>query len=48
VKRADAVLDERSEVKKFSDRKKAVARIWKAIQPLAGSAQPSEPEAVER
>jgi hypothetical protein len=34
-----------SEVKKFSDRKKAVARIWKAIQPLAGSAQPSEPEA---
>jgi hypothetical protein len=33
------------EVKKFSDRKKAIARIWKAIQPLAGSAQPSEPEA---
>src|ERR1039457_3450071 len=33
------------EVKKFSDRKKAVARIWKAIQPLAGSAQSSEPEA---
>ena len=33
------------EVKKFSDRKKAVARIWKALQPLAGSAQPSEPAA---
>jgi len=33
------------EVKKFSDRKKAVARIWRAIQPLPGSAPPSEPEA---
>ena len=33
-----------SEVTKFQDRKKAVARIWKAIQPLA-KAQPSEPEA---
>jgi hypothetical protein len=33
------------EVKKFADRKKAVARIWKAIQPLVGQAQPSEPEA---
>ena len=27
-----------AEVSKFADRKKAVARIWKAIQPLAGSA----------
>ncbi len=27
-----------TEVKKFADRKKAVARIWKAIQPLAGTA----------
>jgi len=33
-----------AEVTKFQDRKKAVARIWKAIQPLA-KAQPSEPEA---
>jgi hypothetical protein len=33
------------EVSKFADRKKAVARIWKAIQPLAGHALPSEPEA---
>jgi len=32
-----------SAVKKFADRKKAVARIWTAIQPLAGTAQPSEP-----
>jgi hypothetical protein len=32
-----------AEVSKFADRKKAVARIWKAIQPLAGSTQPSEP-----
>src|SRR5260370_37850039 len=34
-----------AEVKKFADRKKAVARIWTAIQPLAGGAQPSEPAA---
>ena len=27
-------------VKKFQDRKKAVARVWAAIQPLAGAAQP--------
>jgi hypothetical protein len=33
-----------TEVSKLQDRKKAVARIWKAIQPLAGGAQPSEPE----
>jgi hypothetical protein len=32
-----------TEVKKFADRKKAVARIWKAIQPMASSAQPNEP-----
>src|SRR6202051_2863963 len=32
-------------VSKFADRKKAVARIWTAIQPLAGEAQPIEPEA---
>ena len=29
-------------VKKFQDRKKAVARVWSAIQPLAGAAQPME------
>jgi hypothetical protein len=29
-------------VKKFQDRKKAVARIWAAIQALAGNAQPTE------
>jgi len=34
-----------AEVTKFQDRKKAVARIWKAIQPLADKAQPSEPAA---
>src|SRR5207249_8837266 len=34
-----------AEVKKFADRKNAIARIWTAIQPLAGSAQPTEPEA---
>ena len=39
-----------SPVKKFQDRKKAVVRIWKAIQPLAGqptpaAAQKSEPKA---
>ena len=33
-----------TEVSKFQNRKKAVARIWKAIQPLA-KAQPSESEA---
>jgi hypothetical protein len=33
-----------TEVSKFADRKKAVARIWKALQPLAGGAEPSEPE----
>src|ERR1700731_1556300 len=31
-------------VTKFADRKKAVARIWTAIQPLAGDAQLIEPE----
>jgi len=34
-----------TEVSKFADGKKAIARIWKAIQPLAGHAQPSESEA---
>ncbi len=34
-------------VKKFSDRKRAVARIWSAIQPLAGTGQPSEPSATK-
>jgi hypothetical protein len=34
-----------TEVSKLADRKKAVARIWKAIQPLAGEAQASKPEA---
>ena len=29
-------------VKKFQDRKKAIARLWSAIQPLAGAAQPTE------
>ena len=29
-------------VKKFQDRKKAVARLWSAIQPLAGNGNPSE------
>ena len=29
-------------VKEFQDRKKAVARVWSAIQPLAGNRQPSE------
>src|ERR1700676_3144930 len=33
-----------SEVSKLADRNKAVARIWKAIQPLA-KAQSTEPEA---
>jgi hypothetical protein len=34
-----------SAVSKFADRKKAVARVWTAILPLAGNAQASEPEA---
>src|SRR5260370_22199758 len=34
-----------AEVTKFQDRKKAVARIWKAIQPLVDKAQPSQPAA---
>jgi DNA replication initiation complex subunit (GINS family) len=29
-------------VKKFQDRKKAVARVWAAIQPLAANGQPDE------
>ena len=29
-------------MKKFQDRKRAIARIWTAIQPLAGTAQTSE------
>jgi Protein of unknown function (DUF3489) len=33
-----------TEVTKFQDRKKAVARVWKAIQPLAKT-QPSDPAA---
>jgi len=32
-----------AEVSKFQDRKKAVARIWKAIQPLAPTASPASP-----
>ncbi len=35
-----------SPVKKFQDRKKAVARVWDAIQPLAGNSQSSEPKRV--
>ena len=37
-----------AEVTKFADRKKAIARIWRAIQPLAGNGQASaleQPEA---
>ena len=34
-----------AEVSKFADRKKAAARIWKAIQPMASSVVASEPEA---
>ena len=34
-------------VKKFQDRKKAVARLWAAIQPLAGNAQPAEAAAAK-
>jgi Protein of unknown function (DUF3489) len=33
-----------SPVKKFQDRKKAVARVWAAIQPLAENGQSNEPE----
>src|SRR6266852_1215166 len=33
-----------AEVKKFQDRKKAVARVWAAIQQFAGNGQASEPE----
>jgi hypothetical protein len=33
-----------SKVKKFADRKKAVARIWNAIQSLAGDVQPPAAE----
>src|SRR5260370_29436202 len=38
-----------SPVKKFTDRKTAIARIWKAIQSLDGGAQSADvaPEAVE-
>jgi len=36
-----------TEVSKFADRKKAVTRIWRAIQPLAGNGQASEPEQPE-
>ena len=31
-------------VSKFQDRKKAIARVWKAIQPLAANSQADEPE----
>lgn len=34
-----------TEVKKFQDRKKAVARIWKAIQQLAPDGRTTEPKA---
>jgi hypothetical protein len=37
-----------TEVSKFADRKKAVARVWKAIQPLASDGHASEPEAGKR
>ena len=33
-----------TEVTKFADRKKAVARIWKAILPLASDGQTSKPK----
>jgi hypothetical protein len=32
-----------TEVRKFQDRKKAVARVWKAIQPLAANGQADKP-----
>ena len=34
-------------VKKFQDRKKAVARVWAAIQPLAGNEQAAESAAAK-
>jgi hypothetical protein len=34
-------------VKKFQDRKKAVARVWSAIQPLAGNQEPGEAAAAQ-
>jgi Protein of unknown function (DUF3489) len=37
-----------TEVSKFADRKKAIARVWKAIQPLASDGHASEPEARKR
>ena len=36
-----------SPVKKFQDRKKAVGRIWAAIQPLAGHGASEEPAAAK-
>jgi Protein of unknown function (DUF3489) len=36
-----------SPVKKFQDRKKAIARVWAAIQPLAGNGQPDEAAAAK-
>ena len=36
-----------SPVKKFQDRKKAVARVWAAIQPLAGNGASEEPAAAK-
>src|SRR5438045_8192354 len=36
-----------SPVKKFQDRKKALARVWAAIQPLAGQEQPTEAAAAK-
>ena len=34
-----------TKVHKFQDRKKAVARVWKAIQPLAANSEADQPEA---
>jgi hypothetical protein len=36
-----------SPVKKFQDRKKALARVWAAIQPLAGNGASEEPAAAK-
>src|SRR5450756_2110875 len=36
-----------SPVKKFQDRKKAVVRVWAAIQPLAGNGASEEPAAAK-
>jgi Protein of unknown function (DUF3489) len=36
-----------SRVKKFQDRKKALARVWAAIQPLAGNGASEEPAAAK-